>query len=378
EDRVEAVRRSRHLTQGIREDGGVTPDPDPPHRPIFIVGSNGSGTTLLRLMLDSHEHIAIPEETGFLRLAATHRWVPYWRLGGDWYRNLGLSEDQLYAELAKFYGGLFSGYAAARGKQRWGDKTPFHVWHLDLALRMFPEAQVIGIVRHPAAVVSSMRRRFRRSVNAGIPHWRRSNRQLIHAGARLGDRFVLLRYEDLVTDPEPTMRALLERLGEPWSDAVLAHHQVQPVAESTGFTRTDRAIDTASIAEWESQLTKAELNRVVDRTGQLAEFLGYDPRRPTPVQTLGAPLLSGTELARRMRDLGAQIDWRPPVVREEDRALKPPAPRRRRRQPADLSQVTFRELMQDRLGSRLSDDGRRKVHEARRSRPLLDRLIGPR
>jgi hypothetical protein len=330
-------------------------------------------------MLDSHEHIAIPEETGFLRLAATHRWVPYWRLGGDWYRNIGLTEDQLYAELGSFYGSLFTSYATSRGKSRWGDKTPFHVWHLDLATRMFPDALVIGIVRHPAAVVASMRRRFRRPVAAGIAHWRRSNRQLLHAGAQLGERFVLIRYEDLVVSPEPVMRSLLERLGEPWSDVVLSHHEVQPSAESTGFTRTDRPVDTASLAEWEKQLSRGDRDRVVERVGELAEFLGYDPRRSTPTAALGSgPLLSGSELAQRMAGLGAGIDWTPPVPHSEDHLLKPPAPSQLRRRPVDLSQITFRELLEDRLGSRLSPDRRRKVHEARRSRPLLDRLLGPR
>ena len=345
--------------------------------PIFVVGSNGSGSTLLRLMLDSHPDIAIPEETGFLRLAAMHRWVPYWKLGADWYGNLGLTEDQLTKALAGFYGDLFSAYAASRGKQRWGDKTPFHIWHLELATRMFPDAQVVGIVRHPIGSANSMRRRFRRPIKAGITHWRRANRQLLHAGAQLGDRFVLLRYEDLVTDPERTMRALLEWAGEPWSDAVLAHHEVQPSAESTGFTRSDRPVDTTSLAEWEEHVTGAALDRAVARTGKLAEFLGYDPRRGTPAAALGGPLLSGTRLAARKRDIGAALDWTPPRVRVEDRELRPPTPRKRRRK-TDLSEVTFRDLVQHRLGSRLPEDQRRKVHRARRERPLLDRLMGPR
>ncbi|HVT63768.1 MAG TPA: sulfotransferase [Mycobacteriales bacterium] len=345
--------------------------------PIFIVGSNGSGSTLLRLMLDSHPNIAIPEETGFLRLAAMHRWVPYWKLGGDWYRNLGLSESDLDAALGAFYGDLFSSYASGRGKSRWGDKTPFHVWHLDLATRLFPDARVIGIIRHPAGSALSMRRRFRRPIKAGITHWRRANRQLLHAGAALGDRFALVRYEDLVTSPEPVMRALLERIGEPWSATVLAHHEVQPSIESTGFTRTDRAVDTASLTEWEQHVTGAALKRAVARTGALSEFLGYDPQRGLPASPLGEPILSGTQLAARQRDLGRAIDWTPPRPRVEDRALKPPTPRKRRRK-TDPSEVTLRDLLRHRLGERLPEDKRRKVHKVRRSRPLLDRLIGPR
>jgi hypothetical protein len=330
-------------------------------------------------MLDSHPNIAIPEETGFLRLAAMHRWVPYWKLGGNWYRNLGLSERELDTALGAFYGGLFSSYATARGKTRWGDKTPFHVWHVDLATRLFPDAQVVGILRHPAASALSMRRRFRRQLKAGTTHWRRANRQLLHAGAQLGDRFTLLRYEDLVTSPEPVMRALLERIGEPWSDGVLSHHEMQPRAESTGFTRTDRAVDTESLTEWEEHVTGAALERVVARTGALAEFLGYDPRRGIPATPLGGPLLTGTQLAARQRDMGGAIDWRPPHPRVEDRELKPPSPRKRRlRKPPDLSRVTFRELAESRLRLRIPEEQRRKLHRARRERPLLDRLIGPR
>lgn len=334
--------------------------PSESDRPIFVVGSNGSGSTLLRLMLDSHPNIAIPEETGFLRLAALHRWVPYWKLGGDWYRNLGLTDEQLNSELADFYGGLFSSYAASRGKQRWGDKTPFHVWHLDLAARMYPDAVFVGIVRHPAAAVNSMRRRFRRGLGGAITHWRRSTQQLLTAGARLGDRFVLLRYEDLVTGPETVMRALLDAVSEPWSQTVLAHHEVHPTAESTGFTRTDRPVDTKSLAEWERELTGSGLDRVRLRTGELARFLGYDPDRAAPAEPLGNPLLSGSVLAARMRERGSEIDWTPPSARAEDRMLRPPPPRRRHRHP-DLSHVTHRDLIRHRLASRLSPDQRGKL-----------------
>src|SRR3954463_2747471 len=75
--------------------------------PIFILGSQGSGSTLLRLMLDSHENIAIPQETGFLRLVAAHRWVPYWEFGDRWAERLGLTPEDLDRRLGEFYGGMF-------------------------------------------------------------------------------------------------------------------------------------------------------------------------------------------------------------------------------------------------------------------------------
>jgi hypothetical protein len=362
----------------------VAPARDPdgsesgPDRPIFIVGSNGSGSTLLRLMLDSHPAIAIPEETGFLRLAMAHEWVPYWRLGGTWYANLGLTEDEMYAEVAGFYRRLFASYAAARGKARWGDKTPFHVWHLDLARRLYPDAMVVGIIRHPAAVVASLRRRFLRPTAASTRHWIRSNRQLLFEAERLGDRCVLLRYEDLVTEPATVMRSLVGWLGEPWSDAVLSHHEVQPAAESTGFTRTDRAIDPAGVTEWESFLPGRIRSGVAQHTEPLARFLGYDPARAAPLRSLGEDgslVLSGAALSA-MKAAHPEVDWAPPRRVPETMPLRPPAPRRRRGRP-NLDEITIRDLVRHRLSGRMSADARRKANEVRRTNTTVDRLIGP-
>ena len=71
--------------------------------PIFIVGPMGSGTTLMRLIVDSHEHIAIAQETSIMRAYLAHRWIPFHRHGGDWYGRLGWSDDELDARMREFY-----------------------------------------------------------------------------------------------------------------------------------------------------------------------------------------------------------------------------------------------------------------------------------
>jgi hypothetical protein len=365
--------------------------PSSAHRPILIVGANGTGTTLLRLMLDSHENIAIPPETGFLRLAAAHRWVPYWELGGQWSASLDLGEHDVWQRLADFYGGLFASYAENRGKGRWGDKTPFHVWHLPLAAQMYPELQVVGIVRHPGAVVTSLRRRFRRSLGRSTRHWKRSTKVLLQHAADLGDRSVVIRYEDLVRDPEAVMRPLLDWLGEPWSERVLAHHEVQQsagtAAEAEGFTRTDAPIDSSNVGTWAGQLQEQALTTLVARTGELARFLGYDPAHGEPVEALAAssPFLTGSQIRERMTSRVSAIDWsrqlKPPAA---DRPLRPPSPpRRRKRRPSmTLDDVKLGELLRHRaIGvahRTLPDETRHRANKVRRKRPLLDRLLGPR
>jgi hypothetical protein len=358
------------------------------HRPIFIVGAPGSGSTLLRLMLDSHEHIAIPQETGFLRLARAHTWVPYWALGGEWSANLDLSEDELAEELADFYGGLFERYAARRGKERWGEKTPFHVWHLDLATRLFPQCQVVGIVRHPGAVVVSQRRRFRRAPEQAARQWRRSTTRLLHEAITLGDRCVMLRYEDLVADPESVLRPLLDWLGEPWSAAVLDHHEVQPGAgapdRAEGFTDTSRAVDSASVDTWEKYLQGEQRTTVLAPTAPTARFLGYDPERAGPLGEFGVdgvPLITGTQLAALRATRDSDIDWaNPPEPSAEDRQFHPPMPHVG--DATSLDQVRVTDLLRNRLTTRVAPrlpaGLRKRAHDLRRSLPALDRLIGPR
>ena len=69
-----------------------------PHGPIFIIGAMGSGSTLLRLILDSHDNIAIPQETGFMRAYNAHQYVPFKWSGRNWARRMGWTRKQLDQE----------------------------------------------------------------------------------------------------------------------------------------------------------------------------------------------------------------------------------------------------------------------------------------
>ena len=135
--------------------------------PIFIVGAMGSGTTLLRLVLDSHEHIAIPPETGFMRAYDAHKYTPFKASGANWMRRLGWNDAERDELLAELYDTVFMRYATEHGKQRWGEKTPLHTWHIDDMARLFPDARFIGMVRHPSASVASNMTRFRLMLTTG-------------------------------------------------------------------------------------------------------------------------------------------------------------------------------------------------------------------
>lgn len=277
--------------------------------PIIIVSTMRSGSTLLRLILDSHEHIAIGPESGFVRGVELVKTLPPWPSGPGWYERLGIDEAEMDQRFAAFMDGIFSDYAAARGKERWGDKTPHNVWHMERLARMFPDAAFVGLVRHPAAVALSLQRRGRRFED-GVRTWRDRNAEMVRVGERLGERFCLLRYEDLVARPEAVLRPLLTFLGEPWSPSVLHHHDIDRTADepriSDGGTRSDHAIDASRSDRWRAAVGSRELRCVSTTAGTLATLFDYGVGDTAPA-TWSDPLLDGTALAAHRRRLQVRL-----------------------------------------------------------------------
>lgn len=292
--------------------------------PIFIVGTMRSGSTLLRLLLDSHPGIAVGQETGFMGAVAATKAIPGWRYGTEWYGRLGWTEEELDRRLHDFYAGMFERHAASQGKQRWGDKTPFHSRYVAEMADIFPEAVFVGIVRHPGAVVASLKRKFHWSVPDAAAYWESTNVEILREGSRLGDdRFALVRYEDMVVDAESTLRQLLHWLGEPWSDQVLRHAEVQAAKGAPrivdGSTSTRQPIAADRVDQWEQELGPAERRVVETVTGSIADFLGYEAGTSRPPASwddhpAGAAMLTGTALARRANVRGPDLAPRQQVL----------------------------------------------------------------
>ncbi|MEA2441763.1 MAG: hypothetical protein QOH76_3187, partial [Thermoleophilaceae bacterium] len=289
--------------------------PAPVRGPIFIVGTQGSGTTLLRLMLDSHERIAIPHETGFMRAYNAMTFIPYKYSGREWYKRLGWGRQEFDEKLTRFFEDIFERYAEEHGKTRWGEKTPLHTWHIDGMRRLFPESVFVAIARHPGAAIASSVRRFHRPLSAAVYHYERYAKEIARQAARHPRRMIVLRYEDLLLRTEPVMRELLDWLGEPWSDSVLKHHIIQSMRDHDrieGKTRADASIDPSRITHWAETMHPADRRAIADNVGRLGEFYGYsmdDPSALAPLSEGGSLLFGGPEVAARV-DQFADLDIR--------------------------------------------------------------------
>jgi hypothetical protein len=187
--------------------------------PIFVIGSPRSGTTLLRLILDSHSRISCGEETHFLRdLEAV--------VGSNWelVATYGLSREWWIEHIRGLYETFQAEVLARSGKARWAEKDPTYTLYLPFIEELFPTAVYVHLLRDGHDVVASFRDRwgYTSAARAARTEWARYVIAARDLGTRLpGDRFLELRYEELVADPAGQGQRLFAFLGEAWDPAVL-------------------------------------------------------------------------------------------------------------------------------------------------------------
>jgi hypothetical protein len=294
--------------------------------PVFIIGFQRSGTTLLRLMLDNHPDIAIPLDTTGLWSRTETRLTSYGDLSQATARER-LVSDLLQEERIRLwevplstgevlqrwtttdFGGLiaafYESYAAHRGKRAWGDKDPGNMLRMAQISRWFPDSRFVHIIRDGRdACLSQLRQDF--GYDDVLPcasAWREQIWWVREIGAVLGPRrYCELRYEDLVKAPETHLRAICLFLGLDYSDQMLKYHEnvEQSVPDSKRhlwpmLNDQPRADNTE---QWKKKMTEGQRICFEKRAGSVLQALGY----PTlPGRPAGGYLEELRSLARRAR-----------------------------------------------------------------------------
>jgi hypothetical protein len=273
----------------------VTADVD---RPVFVVGCPRSGTTLLSLMLHAHPRLAIPPETRFL--------ISTWRerhrfgdLSTDTQRralakacvrkksritDLDLDPDEVRdailaapPTIGSAFGTVFRLYAERHGAARWGDKRPAYFQEVDVLLRLFPDAQVVHVVRDARANVASLKSMpwWPYGSIGSMATWAQAEWCSRRNAHRLPSHvFHVVRYESLVADPEPVLRELCAFLGEDFEPAMLQPAAVSDVVPEGKTWHGNLANDVSTdrvdawrddLEPWEIGLLEAVLRRSLRR-----------------------------------------------------------------------------------------------------------------
>ena len=282
----------------------------------FIVGVGRSGTTMLRLMLDSHPQLTIPPETHFVPElidaieagAGPGRAVEVMQSVRQW-GDLQIEPAEAIARfdaLDDFNPGdalraFYAIYAERQGKPRWGEKTPAYVRHMRKIEKALPEARFIHVIRDGRDVALS---RWKRTLGEGekapagqvAEGWQRRIRRAQKQGQRL-EHYRELRYEDLVTDTEPNLRKIAEFLELEWDPVMLRFYERAadrmaemardlPAGEGKptrpgdermqAHAMTQKPPDPSAMYRWKERMSPEDVAAFDVAAGELLSELGYE------------------------------------------------------------------------------------------------------
>ena len=180
--------------------------------PVFVLSPMRSGSTLLRVLLDSHSRIRAPHEMHLRTLGVSYA-ETYTELAVD---RLGLDQRELEHLL---WDRVLHRELTRSGKQVIVDKTPANALVWSRLAECWPSARYIFLRRHPGAILVSLAETSGIAAEPLIPVVLQYIDAIDAAGRELPGH--TLRYEDLVADPTTTTRLLCAFLGVDWEADML-------------------------------------------------------------------------------------------------------------------------------------------------------------
>ena len=299
---------------------------------FFITGASRSGTTLLSFMLRRHPAVFGLKELQFFgqawdpsdterrftrseavsavasMLAFQEQGVLVHEIHSRHWQDAAALVDGLPdagADPALLFATVAYRFAHLAGKHISCEQTPRYIFYARALLDIYPEARFVHLVRDPRGVMASQKMRWRRRqlapAGSRIPLYEslrvwvnyhpytiaRLWSRATEAAIALADhpRVTLLRFEDLLREPETTARWLCSRLQLDYDPRMLEVAQVNSSHESSaGGTRMGLRVD--AIDKWREVLTRTEVHIMERSCATLMQHFGYDAVEQSPVSLL--------------------------------------------------------------------------------------------
>ncbi|QDL94771.1 tetratricopeptide repeat protein (plasmid) [Paroceanicella profunda] len=248
---------------------------DPSEAPVFVLGMPRSGTTFTETVLSRHPDILAAGELSGCRTAEilAMNWASQNTRITNAFESVRTIVPQVEEVAAQYLMSQVHGFAPGQTFRRFIDKLPENVFRLGLISRMFPNARVIVIHRHPLDnCVSCLFQRFNdvqysytNTIEALAGQYRAYQRVMAHWREVLPLRMHEIVYEDMVTDFEPHVRELIAFLELDWDPACL---------DPASSTRTVRTASAAQVREGVNNRSVDKWKRYGTRLDPLIEALG--------------------------------------------------------------------------------------------------------
>lgn len=265
--------------------------------PVFILGVPRSGTTLLRVVLDSHSRVSGLPETPWL----TGSYGPEISLralltmlseheSGVVANVSGVLPDDVMAAGREFLAALFRSHLGRGNKNILIFKTPDDIQYLEFLAALYPKAKYIHIYRDGRDVaLSQMAKKgsfFKSLGDFGafnfrnvLRRWYVWENKVRRVVGEAGLDCLSLRYETLVASPEAELRRLCDFLGIPFEDEMLryaeADHDYPSWEAGSTDVKAKGGIDTSSVYKWQKVKADAEMLYACREYEHFLVELGY-------------------------------------------------------------------------------------------------------
>ena len=295
---------------------------------VILLGLPRSGTTLLRRLLNWHPEVHCGGETflltsaaRFLRADRIVDGIDYGVLGG--LQAAGIPRDAVLGGLRQFVTGFFERLAAGAGKPRWASKTAIDSFYAPEIEMLFAEhARFVCLIRHGLDAALSLKDlcdanetyirelhayvvRYPRPLEAFAHAWKDVTASLLDLAERLPRSTLVVRYEDLVRDPIPTLDRIVAFLGlAPGHNLLEALSRDAPSGLGDWKTYGKAGIDPASVGR-AAALPAATAALLAPIVNPVLERAGYDRVaqgvQPTPDQAMRRHEMAMSVQAQRSR-----------------------------------------------------------------------------
>ncbi|MDQ3940804.1 MAG: sulfotransferase [Actinomycetota bacterium] len=253
---------------------------------------------MLRIIFNAHSQVAVPPESRFVtelwtgspdievddfmaRLAA-HRQFRNWELDLDAVRAEMPGGPRVHYRAA--VEAAYLAYAKRNGKSRWGDKTPRYVEKIPFLADLWPEAAFVHLVRDGRNVALSYAKVpfGPKTVPKVAVLWSQRVTTGARDGRRLGpERYIEVRYEDFVEDPEGCVKKLCSMLDLTFEPSMLEYSEVvEKMVFAKASTYNPHVFEPPrpGVRTWQSEMTDPQVRLFEAIAGGALEMFGY-PRR---------------------------------------------------------------------------------------------------
>ena len=259
-------------------------------RPVFVVGMNGSGTTMLvdslgrnpglygfpketrviPYIISRAEQLDLSKDDAFLDLWNEVLTIPVFQYANHGtFPTLPKNWAEFPRNVSAVLDGAFRYFAMREKKIRWCEKTPQHIQHIALLQKTFPNAKFIHIIRDGRSCAASFHRRWRRTPELTIYRWKKAIETGRLQGHEIPAHYMEVKYEELTANSKYWMEKICAFLELEFHPDVLLSRRPQ-----SGMSGQVGKI-APPVEKWRSYFSPAQILRLEQIAGAYLDELGY-------------------------------------------------------------------------------------------------------